>query len=98
MRFEKLAAGSTVYAVFRVKMGNTSVRTTVVRPVLIVSVSPMSRTVRAIAHGDRERSYGEAAVKRWRQDEPVLVSEGLLGQKRLATREEAESLRESAEA
>lgn len=97
MKFEKLAAGSTVYAVVQVKMGNTRVRTTVVRPVLIVSVNPMSRTVRAITHGDRERSYGEAAVKRWRQDEPALVSIGLLGQKRLATREEAAALRETAE-
>lgn len=93
MKFDRLAAGMTVYTISKERMGNTTMKTTVVRPVSIISVDTQSRAVRAIVQGGRERTYSEPAIRRWRESRPVLVPVGLFGQRRLATRKELEEVK-----
>lgn len=69
----------------RVNMGNTTLKTVVVHPVVIVEVH--DNHVIATWNGNAPRRFGESVVKGWKKEKPLLIREGF-GQMRLATREE----------
>ena len=85
MKISQLEVGMSVWSVSRVNMGNTTLKTVVVHPVLIVEVH--ANHVIATWNGNAPRRFGESVVKGWKKEKPLLIREGF-GQMRLATREE----------
>ena len=85
MKISALSAGQLVYSVEKTTMGNTSLKTISVYPVTVTEVRETS--VMASWNGNAPRRFSEAAVKKWKVEKPVLVSNGL-GTKRLATKDE----------
>ena len=88
MKFEKIKPGMFVYDVGRQKLGNTTLSTVVVWGVNIVSVDDEKRTVEASWNHNLIRTYSEREYKKWRAEKPMLVSVGIFGGKRLATKDE----------
>ncbi|EIC1587089.1 hypothetical protein K9692_004528 [Escherichia coli] len=85
MKISALSAGQLVYSVEKTTMGNTSLKTISVYPVTVTEVRETS--VMASWNGNAPRRFSEAAVKKWKVEKPVLVSNGF-GTKRLATKDE----------
>ena len=85
MKISALSAGQLVYSVEKTTMGNTSLKTISVYPVTVTEVRETS--VMASWYGNAPRRFSEAAVKKWKVEKPVLVSNGF-GTKRLATKDE----------
>ena len=85
MKISQLEVGMSVWSVSRVNMGNTTLKTVVVHPVVIVEVH--DNHVIATWNGNAPRRFGESVVKGWKKEKPLLIREGF-GQMRLATREE----------
>lgn len=85
MKISALSAGQLVYSVEKTTMGNTSLKTISVYPVTVTEVRETS--VMASWNGNAPRRCSEAAVKKWKVEKPVLVSNGF-GTKRLATKDE----------
>jgi hypothetical protein len=85
MKIAALSAGQLVYSVEKTTMGNTSLKTISVYPVTVTEVRETS--VMASWNGNAPRRFSEAAVKKWKVEKPVLVSNGF-GTKRLATKDE----------
>ncbi|EMY1073305.1 hypothetical protein AAIE55_004087 [Salmonella enterica] len=85
MKISQLEVGMSVWSVSRVNMGNTTIKTVVVHPVVIVEVH--DNHVIATWNGNAPRRFGESVVKGWKKEKPLLIREGF-GQMRLATREE----------
>jgi hypothetical protein len=93
MKFESLKPEMIVWDVARRKMGNTTRSTVSVWMVKIISVDSTRRTVVASWNGNRESTYSERIVKRWRKEKPMLISTGMSGARRLATREEIKAVK-----
>ncbi|MGB3251653.1 hypothetical protein [Buttiauxella gaviniae] len=85
MKIAALSSGQLVYSVDKTTMGNTSLKTISVYPVTVTEVRETS--VMASWNGNAPRRFSEAAVKKWKVEKPVLVSNGF-GTKRLATKDE----------
>lgn len=92
MKFEKIKPGMKLYEVGRTKLGNTKLSTISVWPVFIVSVDPEKRTVVARWNGNAERTYSERTYSKWKEKEPILITDGF-GRKRRPTREELAEIR-----
>ncbi len=90
MKLESLTEGQVVYEVGKSKMGNTTMRTTCVWPVMVIRIDLQARTVFAKWNNNPVREYRERTWKKWRVKKPILVNEGF-GQ-RLATREELKAI------
>lgn len=87
MKFEKLQPGMTVYKVGRMRMGNTTLMTTGVWPILILSIDKEKRCVVASWNTNPPRAYHERTISKWRIKRPLLIRTAM-GTQRLATREE----------
>lgn len=85
MKINQLEVGMAVWSVSRGNMGNTTIKTVIVHPVVITEVHDSH--VIASWNGNAPRRFGEAAIKGWKKEKPVLIRVGF-GQMRLATREE----------
>lgn len=82
-----LKPGQVLYTISRRKMGNTTISTTVVHPVEVVRVAEDGRSVVAVWNSNRERTYYERDVTKWRVQRPLLIRQGV-GSYRLATKAE----------
>lgn len=87
MKFEKLKPDQVVYEVGRHKMGNTTITTVGVWRVLIISVDTETRSCMASWNTNQPRRCYEHTIKKWRENEPLLIR-SRMGYARLATREE----------
>ncbi len=96
MKFDKLKPGMVVFSVGKMRMGNTAIKTVVVRPVAIKSIDMQSRRVVASWNGNGDREYMERDVSNWREKKPILVST-VTGAKRLANREELKFMKDNKE-
>lgn len=65
MKISQLEAGMSVWSVSRVNMGNTTLKTVVVHPVIIVEVH--DNHVIATWNGNAPRRFGESVVKAGRK-------------------------------
>lgn len=94
MKFENLKPGQIVYSVYRHRMGNTMLRTVDVYKVEIVSVDLEDQTVVASWNGNRPERFAPSVWMGWRMKEPVLIATGMMGQRRMATRDELKAMNE----
>jgi hypothetical protein len=69
----------------------------VVYSVLIVEIDPEYKFVTASWNGNRPQKFFPRTVSKWRKEKPVLVSMGMSGMKRLATREELKEMKAKSE-
>ena len=92
MRLSSLKPGMIIYDVGRRKMGNTTLSTVSVWTVEIVSVDLDDGSVVARWNGNPPQTYGVRSITKWRLAKPVLIR-GLMGQQRLATREELKAMK-----
>jgi hypothetical protein len=91
MKIENMSDGQIVYSVERRKMGNTNISSVSVYRVQISMVSPESGRVLALWNGNPERWYRRSEAEKWRVKPPLLVT-GVVGNQRVATREEAKEI------
>lgn len=95
MKFEKIKPGMTLYDVGSHGMGNTTIRTMSVWPVVVVSVDADSRSMMASWNGNKPRRYYEHAIKKLREKKPLMISTWGGAGSRLATREEIKAHKEA---
>ena len=88
MKFEKIKEGMTLYDVHTYKMGNTSMRSVGVWPVLVVSLDETYKSAKVVWNGNthRQQTYYQRQREKLREVGPVLVKDGM--RYRLQTREE----------
>jgi hypothetical protein len=87
MKFEKLKVGMTVYSVGTYGVGNTTLRSVGVWPVVIMSIDRPNRTCTASWNHNKQDKFYESNVATWRVKMPLTINVGL-GQYRLANRNE----------
>jgi hypothetical protein len=91
MKFESLKPGMVVHATSRERMGHTMLKTVRVWTIKVLAVNQQLREVEYSLNGNRPTVGTERSYRKWRTKPPVLV-EGLMGQKRIATRDELDAL------
>ncbi|WP_341721567.1 hypothetical protein [Enterobacter hormaechei] len=92
MIFTKIIRGFIrVWSVTRTKMGNTTISTVIVHPVVIIEIH--DNHVIARWNGNAPRRFGETAIRGWKKEKPLLVREPF-GNVRLATRAEKTAMQE----
>lgn len=84
----KLKPGQTLWTVSKGRMGNTMLRTVSVHPVVVKEVHAEDGYVIASWNYNSPSRYFRGEVERWKLQEPVLIRSTMLGQARLATKEE----------
>jgi hypothetical protein len=82
----RVVPGQVLYTVQQQKMGNTTMKTTVVHTVVVKEVDPEGRFVIASWNHNAARRFYPSSVKSWKVKKPVLVGSGM--SKRLATKAE----------
>lgn len=87
MKYDSLQVGKTYYTVTRTKMGNTTISTVSIQPVVVISCDSVKETVVASWNGNEARTYGASAYGKWRMKKPVTI-QSAFGSVRLATRAE----------
>ena len=70
MKISKLEVVMSLWSVSRVNMCNTTLKTVVVHPVVIVEVH--DNHVIATWNGNAPRRFGESVVKGWKKEKPLL--------------------------
>lgn len=95
MKIETLKPGMTVWQVGRHRMGNTTLSTVSVWPVVIVSVNPDHQTVVANFNHNASTTYYRNQWSTWRKEKPLLIRT-FFGAYRLANRKEIAAARLSA--
>ncbi len=85
MKISQLEVGMSVWSVSRVNMGNTTLKTVVVHPVVIVEVH--DNHVIATRNGNARVVSVSPSLRAGRKKKPLLIREGF-GQMRPATGEE----------
>jgi hypothetical protein len=96
MKFEKLQPGTIAYTVSRHKMGNTTVSTIAIHSVHVFEVDTERRTVKASWNSNPAKTFYESQTKKWKEKKPVTIT-SLMGQKRLARRDEIKAMKERGE-
>ncbi|EHK7460083.1 hypothetical protein IDF05_001518 [Escherichia coli] len=91
MKISQLESGMQVWSVTRTKMGNTTITTVIVHPVVIIEIH--DNHVIARWNGNAPRRFGETAIRGWKKERPLLVREPF-GNARLATRAEKAAMQE----
>lgn len=87
MKFGSIKVGETYYTVTKGKMGNTTVSTVFIHPVVVVSLDAGKETVSASWNGNTPKTFRAAQYDKWRKDKPITIRSAL-GSVRLATRAE----------
>ncbi|CAD6158840.1 Uncharacterised protein [Escherichia coli] len=91
MKISQLKSGMQVWSVTRTKMGNATIPTVIVHPVVIIEIH--DNHVIARWNGNAPRRFGETAIRGWKKEKPLLVRESF-GNARLATRAEKAAMQE----
>lgn len=73
MKISQLESGMQVWSVTRTKMGNTTITTVIVHPVVIIEIH--DNHVIARWNGNAPRRFGETAIRGWKKEKPLLVRE-----------------------
>lgn len=73
MKISQLESGMQVWSVTRTKMGNTTISTVIVHPVVIIEIH--DNHVIARWNGNAPRRFGETAIRGWKKEKPLLVRE-----------------------
>lgn len=89
----KLTPGQVLFKVERRRMGNTTIRTSVVLRVRVIEVHPDH--VIASMNSNTSRKYRANEVAKWKVNEPVMIKAGM-GYQRPATRAEIAALKSKA--
>lgn len=98
MKLEKMKPGQTLYDVQRRRMGHTTLSTVSVYEVKIleVHISPLgggSSYALASWNQNRPEKFYRGHAERWRPKPPILIETGMIGQKRLARRDEIAAMK-----
>ncbi|MBW7689718.1 hypothetical protein [Enterobacter hormaechei] len=66
MKISQLESGMQVWSVTRTKMGNTTISTVIVHPVVIIEIH--DNHVIARWNGNAPRRFGETAIRGWKKE------------------------------
>ncbi|EPQ8559943.1 hypothetical protein ACUWUA_004949 [Enterobacter hormaechei] len=69
MKISQLESGMQVWSVTRTKMGNTTISTVIVHPVVIIEIH--DNHVIARWNGNAPRRFGETAIRGWKKEKPL---------------------------
>jgi hypothetical protein len=87
MEISKLTVGQMLFAVSKQKMGNTTLNTTAVHPVVITSIAEDGKSFEASWNNNRaQKHYG--VPPSWKAKKPYIVHSMNGWRARLATKEE----------
>ena len=70
-KISKMTVGQTLWSVFKTKMGNTTIRTTVCLPVHIEEIDPEQQWVVASVSNNPSRKYYQRQANAWKVNEPT---------------------------
>ena len=87
MEISKLTIGQKLFAVSKQQMGNTTIRTTAVHPVVITAIAEDGRSFEASWNGNRATQHYKVPSN-WKAKKPYIVQSMSGYRARLATKEE----------